>query len=170
MVSFMRIHTIFFLWTLGLASSAAPLAPLTVTHTKVTQPVKKRKIIGTAWQQAIQNVYIPSSDAVTKPGNTVENQKDPAPQHTAKPAPQPISPPEQTSQKPSPEEMEMILAGLRHVFTSLDEEDDMDDAYLYYDDAQDDSNIPMNFSQFMHAINTVDNAYAHSAQQNAQAA
>jgi len=28
----------------------------------------------------------------------------------------------------------------------------------------------MNFSQFMHAINTVDNAYAHSAQQNAQAA
>jgi|GEM_PF-6454528 len=165
----MRIYTIFFLWTLSLAPSAAPLAPLTATHNKVTQPIKKKKIIGTAWQQAIQNVYIPSSDTTTKPGHIIDNQKDPAPQQTAKPSPQPISPPQQTPQKPSPEEMEIILANLQHVLTSLDEEDDMDNAYLYYDDAQDDSNIPMNFSQFMHAINTVDNTYAHSAQENTQA-
>ena len=125
-------------------------------NTSVTQKIdssfkKKERFIGSAWQQALQHVYIASSDVTTQP-RPIEKPKETPPQPPIQQRPEPIPEQAPTPEQPSPEEMEMFLANLQHVLTSLEEDDTVDEAYIYYDDASDDSDVPMNFNEFMHAL------------------
>lgn len=122
--------------------TAPSLTPMDETHLQQTAPEKKTRRIGSAWQEAIQHVYIPSASdtnasntanahaeqkTVTQPTSYVAT---PAP---SQPKPDAVSyhQPEQNFPKPSPEEMQQMLAHLEMVFNDIDDDDDL---FFYSDD------------------------------------
>jgi len=147
----MYIYNLFLCLTATLTLGSTARCSAKYPEKTLPQSTKKERFIGSAWQQAIQHVYIASSDVTTQPRPT-EKPKETPPQTPIQQRPEPIPEQAPTPEQPSPEEMEMFLANLQHVLTSLEEDDTVDEAYIYYDDASDDSDVPMNFNEFMHAL------------------
>jgi len=116
--------------------------------------IKKPRTIGSAWQQAIRHVYIPTSNMPVT-GSQEQKSQEPV-DHTPTPEPEPIpeysevydqSCSQQTLRQPSPEEMQHIFANLQAVLNSIDDEEygDEDDAFFY--DSQNDDLEYENFMQ-----------------------
>ncbi len=144
----MRASPLFILFSfftsMVLISTSIPQPAITPASDKK----KKERAIGTAWQEAVQHVYIASVDAASQQ-RTCEKPKETQPTPPVQPQPEPLPIAHPEPAEPSPQEIEALLANLHHIINSIDEEDD---AYIYYDDASEDVEIPMNFTEFMQAL------------------
>ncbi|MDQ5940724.1 MAG: hypothetical protein QG632_450 [Candidatus Dependentiae bacterium] len=119
------------------ASPASPVPAATLDTTKAeslslskTPPAPKKRVIGSAWQQATQWVYLPSIDDSKNPQKQIST---PAPVGEEKTAPTPPVP----TQQLTPENSQQFLADLQAV---LDE--DYDDEYYGDDDLEAFENLP----------------------------
>ena len=100
------------------------------TFNSVATP--RATVIGSAWKEAVQRVYIKGTDAsaVTKPAPYVSPEPPPAP-----PAPKPTPIPERHNQpqqemkviEPSPAEMRQFFLELENILNAANEEEDDDE-------------------------------------------
>ena len=107
---------------------------------------KKERILGSAWQQAVMHVYIPSATEKDAPDkqNTIHQKNQAFPEHQSPQAPAPAQqkpeavtyrPPVAQAPQPSPAEMQAFLSNLEAVFNSMDDDDDL----FFYSDEDFDS-------------------------------